>query len=216
MSTISGSPLRAAGSAHCRRSASEARSRVRQVEEGDRAGEQDEAERHRPGELLDQRERRIIVGRADDRREGDPEQAFADDQAGRHQHAEPLGEGRVGRALGPLVVEIADRRADRDEQGQRHRQIDAHADRERRKRALAGLAQDFVDDDHADADRAAEPDQAPVEAAAEHALRDRRDQRRLRRGERVGPGPRRALEAEGVVEDGQDRRDDERCRRSRR
>ena len=65
---------------------------------------------------------------------------------------------------------------------------------------LPAVAQNFIDDDHADPDHGAEPDQVPVEAAAEHALGDRRDQRRLRRGERVGAGAGRALEAEGVVE----------------
>jgi len=39
-------------------------------------------------------------------------------------------------ALGPAVVEAAEQRADRDEQGQRHRQVHAHADGQRRSRNL--------------------------------------------------------------------------------
>ena len=51
----------------------------------------------------------------------DAEQAFSDDQSGRHQDAETLGKGRVGRSLGPFVVKLAEQRTDRDQQRQRHR-----------------------------------------------------------------------------------------------
>ena len=55
----------------------------------------------RPGELLDQGQRRVIVGRGDDAGEGDVEQAVADDQAGGEQHAHPLGELGIGRRARP-------------------------------------------------------------------------------------------------------------------
>ena len=69
----------------------------------------------------------------------------------------------------------------------------------------------FVDDHRDDADDRALADQAPVEVAAEHALGDGRDDRRLRRGKRGRLGARRALEGEGGVQEVEDRRDDERA-----
>src|SRR3546814_2840031 len=45
---------------------------------------------------------------------------------------------------------------------------------------ISRLAQQFVDGDDDHADARAEADQAPVEIAAQHALRQRRNQRRLR------------------------------------
>ena len=44
--------------------------------------------------VADQGDRRAVAGRGDDAGEGDVEEAVADDQAGREQHAHPLGEGR--------------------------------------------------------------------------------------------------------------------------
>ena len=43
-------------------------------------------------------ERRVAARASDDAGEGDAEQAFADDQAGRGQHAHPLGEFGIGAA----------------------------------------------------------------------------------------------------------------------
>src|SRR4030095_10269854 len=54
-------------------------------------------------------------------------------------------------------------------------------------------------------------DETPVEAAAEDALGDRRDNRRLRRGERGRLGSRRALEGESRVQQVEYRRDDQRA-----
>ena len=45
--------------------------------------------------------------------------------------------------------------------------------------------QDRVQQDQPDADQRADPDHLPVEVAADDTLRKRRDQRRLRRGERI-------------------------------
>ena len=42
-----------------------------------------------------------------------------------------------------------------------------------------------VEQDQPDADQRADADHLPVEAAADDALRERRDQRRLRRGQRI-------------------------------
>ena len=69
--------------------------------------------------------------------------------------------------LGPLVVVAAEEGADRDQQGQRHRQVHAHADGQRRQPQLREAAEQLVDHDHHGADRRAEPDQLPVQVAAE-------------------------------------------------
>ncbi len=138
------------------------------------------------------------------------EQAFADDQAGRHQHAHALGEFRIGRTLGPFVVNPAKQRAHRDQQGQRHRQVDAHADRQRRKRSPLGSACS-----NSSMMTTTTPIAAPMPISCQSRLPpstplgNRRDQRRLRRGERIRVGPGRALETEGAVEQVEDRRNDD-------
>ena len=124
--------------------------------------------------------------------EDHPEQALADDQAGGHQHAQPLLQLHVATpALGPPVVGPAEQGADRDQQGQRHRQVHAHAHGQRRQPQLpgAGPSTSSITITTAPIERA-EPDQAPVQVAAEHALGQRRDQRGLRvRPARSRPAP---------------------------
>ena len=78
-------------------------------------------------------------------------------------------------------------------------------------RSLPGLAEQLVEDDRDDADRGADADHLPVEVAAEHAGGERRDQRRLRRRQRVRPGAGRAGEAVGGVEQVEHRRDHDRA-----
>jgi len=60
-------------------------------------------------------------------------------------------------------------RADRDQQGQGHRQVDAHAHAQRRQPHLAGPAQRLVDDDRNDAQHTAKADQTPIKTVAQHA-----------------------------------------------
>ena len=53
----------------------------------------------------DQRERRGHAGENDDRGDDHADDAFADDQARREQHAELLGAFRVARAIGAAIEE---------------------------------------------------------------------------------------------------------------
>ena len=89
-------------------------------------------------------------------------------------------------ACDALVVPVADDGADDDGERRGHRQVDADADGERRnaqllqqRRASRRARITPTPTSSADADH------LPVEAAADDALRERRDQRRLRRRQRV-------------------------------
>ena len=129
--------------------------------------------------VADQRERRAAAGRRDDAGEGDVEQAVADDQAGREQHAHALGEFGIGAAR-----RRGGRRAGRAPSRSPPAASPPSADRCRcRPRAAAGAAaspcrSSVVEHDRGHADRGADADHLPVEVAAEHAVGERGDQRR--------------------------------------
>ena len=84
-----------------------------------------------------------------------------------------------------LVVPVRDHRADDHRERRRHREVDPDADGERRNAQLLQRAQRRVEQDEADADQRADADHLPLEVAADHALRQRRDERRLRRRQRI-------------------------------
>ena len=62
-------------------------------------------------------------------------------------------------------------------------------------RSLLHRAERRVEQDEPDADERADADHLPLEAAADHALRERGDQRRLRRGQRIRRDARRRSRA---------------------
>ena len=91
----------------------------------------------------------------------------------------------IRRRCARAVVPVRDHRADDHGERRRHRQIDADADGERRNAQLLHRAERRVEQDEADADERADADHLPVEVAADHALRERGDERRLRRRQRI-------------------------------
>ena len=139
------------------------------------------------------------------------EQAVADDQAGREQHAHALGEGRVAALLGAPVVELAEHRADHHRQGHRHRQIDADADRERRQAQQLRPAERRVEDDRDHADRGAEPIIVQLRSPPSTPLASAEISAACGAASASGPTPGRAGEAVGGVEHVEHRRDDQRA-----
>src|SRR3546814_8816401 len=103
--------------------------------------------------FTDHRERRIAAGPGDEPREQHPEQALADDEARRQQDAHAAMEFGPGAACRAPFPQMADKGADWDQDGQRHRQIDAHAAAQRRPPPLAEEAKDLVERDRRDADQ---------------------------------------------------------------
>ena len=124
---------------------------------------------------------------------------------------------RAPHACRALVVPVPDDRAEDDREGRGHRQVDADADRERRnaqslqrRRAPRRSAMTPSPTSSADADH------LPVQAAADDALRERRDERRLRRRQRIrgdDADVRRAGESVGLRQQVQHRRDHRRAGR---
>ena len=167
-----------------------------------------------------ERDRRVVRERDDQAGVEHAEQALADDQPGRDQHAEPLGRSGLARAAARLLYQWPTTAPITTAKRRRHRQVDADADGERRNAQLASRRR---------APRRATisptptstpmPIIVPVEVAADDALRQRRDERRLRRRQRllrddaeVG----RARESVGAREQIQHRRNDRRARQRRR
>ena len=110
-----------------------------------------------------------------------PNDAFADDQTRREQHAQLLCRFGLGSAIGALIEEPTDNRADHDHQRALRRQINSEPDRQRRNTHVFRRARkDFVQQNDADADQCADSDQTPIDVRGDDALRERGDQARLR------------------------------------
>ncbi len=117
---------------------------------------------------------------------------------------------------GPPVVPPPEHGAHYDRRRRRSRQIDAEPHRQRRQRVALRRAQRLVNGDDQRADQRADADETPVDLSSDHALRQRGDQRRLRRGQRLHAGVHagRTDEAVRAIEQVEDRRDHERAHRN--
>ena len=98
-----------------------------------------------------------------------------------------LGTGSAQRAP---VVPVADHCAEHHGKRRRHRQIDADADRERRQAQQLPRAKQFIDDHNDAAQTRANAEHQPVQLLLDDALRECRNQSRLRGRERFRHGSR--------------------------
>ena len=103
----------------------------------------------------DQRQRRVLAGEDDDRRNHHTDNAFADDQAGREQHAKLLGVASgLGRAICAPIKEPASNRADDNHQRALRRQINPEAHCKRRNaHVFCRARENLVQENDADADQ---------------------------------------------------------------
>ncbi len=160
------------------------------VENNNQGDEHGESDLVHPWEVRGNEAQRCVGGeRHDQSRKDDAEQALAHDHAGGDEYGELLGIVRAIRSLRPYIVPIADERAESPPA-----MSPTSADRCRCPRRVAAGATipsgRKVHRLRSGRRRAAEADEdhVPVQIAADHALCERGDQRRLRRRKRLGPG----------------------------
>ena len=160
------------------------------------------------GEVFADEAQRVVTAAA---RKGD------DDEARGKQRTATLRRAQRDIALAgldALVDEVAHDGANHERRLHGGRQVDAHADRERRQAETPRVAlQQLVDDDEQHAESEADVDVLPGEVVGENALRDGRHEGGLRRGEGLAGihvrTRQRTGEAIGLIEQVQHRRDDE-------
>src|SRR4029077_2764438 len=163
----------------------------------------------------DQCQRRVLAGEDDDCRNHHADNALADNQAGREQHAELLGGLRIGTAVCALLKEPPSNRADDNHQRALRRQINPEAHCQGwNAHVFCRARKDLVQENDADADQPADSNQAPIDVGCNHALRQGRNETGLRRRQRMWTkfSSGRADESIGMIHQVEYRWNDERAR----
>src|SRR6266478_9842265 len=131
-----------------------------------------------------QAERRGLAREHNDRGKDDADDALPDDQARRQKHAKLLRRFGLWSAISALVEEPADYRADDNHQRALRWQIDSETNSQRwNAHVFRGARKNFVQQNDANADQSADPDQAPVNVCGYNALSQRGNEPSLRRGQ---------------------------------
>lgn len=183
------------------------------IQDNHESGEQDDADGRRCREPGGEQGQRGGHTAADDqRRQRHAEQAFSDNKTGGNQHSLLFHCVRVRRPVGASLEPLRDDGADHHRQAGGHGQVDADADAQGRQAHEFPSGEDFVQDNHYNTDRRAGAEHVPVEAVAEYASCQGRDEDGLGCGQGLVAGDRRgrglAGEAIGVGQEIQDGRDD--------